>query len=371
MKRAAALALAAVPAAAVAACTLSSKIAVVDTACDHYFLANLRLTLCDEPPLPQARVDALRVRYRAVCKARLSLNGSAESTRTLDTCSARIDSLRCGETVDDHSCDVLVPGALDDGAVCAVDAQCASTYCDPSPAVPVVLDAGATGVGCGRCAASIPSGNRCGPLVAGQCISGTRCFGGVCTVQTVTDEGARCASDTGGQSAPCRSGLSCRFQLSTRDYRCLPRGAVGDECGSTTDCQRGLSCLTGESIARCAPPTPEGAPCGGAVAACEPGTVCAPATGDAGAPSDSSGVTQLVCRRVTRAAAGEACDGVATICVDGACAREATGSGLAGICPTVIPDGQPCAPNDALHVCDLWAECLDGVCKIPDPGVCR
>ena len=107
--------------------------------------------------------------------------------------------------------------------------------------------------------------------------------------------------------------------------------------------------MVGES-ASCAPPSAAGGPCGGR-------NDCA--------PDLDCDLTAFACVAVTWAGAGQPCGGT-TRCLVGAC--PAPGSGAPSVCPTVIPDGQPCSPDDATSTCDTLANCVNGACLLGYPS---
>jgi hypothetical protein len=54
-------------------------------------------------------------------------------------------------------------------------------------------------------------------------------------------------------------------------------------------------------------------------------------------------------------------------CIVGTCPA---GQGNTGICPTVIPDGQPCGTDNG-ETCDVEAECRNGSCALLSSVSCH
>jgi plastocyanin len=163
-----------------------------------------------------------------VCDASSCVPGSCVNG-TLDGLETDID---CGGT-ECNSCGL--------GETCAVDDDCASTYCDESvlqcatPACDdVVKNGDETDVDCGG--ACEPCGNGSGCLVDGDCSSGY-CDPSLSCAEPACDDGAKNADETdvdcGGSCGPCADGDSC-----TLDSECTSGHCVEGVCGALNGCTR-------------------------------------------------------------------------------------------------------------------------------------
>ena len=141
------------------------------------------------------------------------------------------------------------------------------------------------------------------------------CIGGVCPLAQAC--GGTCSEQS---NRTCHLGDGCR-----RD--------------EAVCCVRGLSCVEGS----CRVPAGDGQ-------ACSPTVAC-----------DTSQLLTCVdgiCRPMTTAGPGEACD------ADRPCHG---GYYCAGVCTAYVPEGGPCPGRE---VCEFPARCTGGVCKIADPPAC-
>lgn len=193
---------------------------------------------------------------------------SGSTPSSVSACTTALPTWACRDFIDDihppMAC-APIPGGLPNGASCAKNQQCESTFCDTAP-----------GSACGTCAPVPPPGTPCGPMaqvsscgpgnycndqsvctphaLLGQacskdntCASGYACTGSVC-VQGLAQEGAPCGL-TGDVGCDIVSGLDCNEQRQS----CQPAIFVGagQACDSilfgqqTTHCSGGAQCLNG------------------------------------------------------------------------------------------------------------------------------
>jgi len=198
--------------------------------------------------------------------------------------------------------------------------------------------------GCGVCGAVIPGGEACTPNVP-ACGGASRCVAttvdgssGICQPIAEVAEGAAC----GDGATFCNSGLVC----SDVTLHCAPPAPTGAACGSNPDCAPGLVCIA----AVCSTPIPVGAACSVNLT-CSAGNEC------------QSGV----CAPITWAGSGAPCNPTdSPFCLIGDCPTDGT-----GVCPIVIPDGQPCDGIGATTMCDSYASCVNGTCQLPTSFACE
>ena len=293
--------------------------ASVANACDDLFNAWVACSLV----LPAAAAhDAPR--YRQLCEIQVALPGSTTTVAEIEAC-ARAYTTDCSTT-----CQLPNTGTLPAGAPCDLtwNLQCQSGSCVQVP------DAGSSG--CGACAATIPIGQGCGPgasSASSACAPGSYCAG-TCTALGAV--GAPCTT-----RSVCQPGLTC-----SSAEQCATPVMLGGACQADIDCAEGFPCVAGTCALR----------------------------GDAGAHCTESGWD-------TPCDYGLVCDTTTSTCVvptvqpDGACGANGQaciyGSCAEGVCPTIIPDGQPC-PTSPTAMCDVEAECDPaGNCEIPGSTVCQ
>jgi len=255
-------------------------------------------------------------RSKAACASTFDAPGTTMTPAKASTCATGLRTLSCEalSTSTPAAC-VPDPGALADGAACAEDGQCKSTWCAKND------DAN-----CGKCAALTTVGGAC------------------------VDVGLKA---DGSPQKKCSRGLGC-----TAD-KCAKPSETGGACSDTQPCALGLACF--------------GAKC---VAAGKAGSKCDPA-GKTDPPCDIMqgaycNPTTKVCQTFVQAKAGETCGVVGTeykICVAGAKCVTAPGT-TSGTCIAPAIDGAACDAKKGPD-CLAPAKCITGVCKLPDPSVCK
>jgi hypothetical protein len=188
---------------------------------------------------------------------------------------------------------------------------------------------------------------------------GKRATGSVCGTaqqcQTVRCEGRRGECGTcGGPLVPsggrCTSGNECAGNLQCYNGTCGLPGGLGEPC-SFASCQSALECGPG----RCVVPAQQGEAC----------DVERPCSGQAGLTCGNN-----VCVPWEFAGPGEPCnDGFGRFCrAAGFCRANSTLSD--GICIAAAREGEAC--NESVGpFCLPWAECVGGVCKVPQYGACN
>jgi hypothetical protein len=297
------------------------------SACDDYFAAAVACSF-----LPNATAAHDAPRFLQVCLIQASLPGSTTTASTYEAC-AQTKKADCSA-----ECQFPLTGTLAAGAPCnpGFDYQCQSGAC-----VQVRLPDGGYPA-CGICATSIPVAQPCSSSddTATNCVPGSYCAGPTSnTCVAYGTVGAACS-----QGSQCQSDLFC-----SSSHQCVAQGALGAACSvdpEQTECAAELPCVAGV----CAKQAAAGEPCtpSGWAAPCEFGLTC-----------DTNTLT-CVAQTVQP---GGVCGANGLLCVLGSCSKT-------GICPTIIPDGQPC-PVDDTETCDAFADCDDtGRCAIPGSPVC-
>jgi hypothetical protein len=215
-------------------------------------------------------------------------------------------------------------------------------------ASPSDIESCAAAAATGGCTESLPAACQfilTGTLAVGAtCQVGAQCQSGGCTPSS---------EDGGGASAcgTCSTLVPLGGSCSVPNTTCGPNAYCGLSGGAYV-------CLS-ESV-DAGPPLPTV----GAGAACDTadGGVCG-----AGLTCTAS----YTCETTTYAAAGQPCDVFAKMCLVGDCtnagANKLPDGGVQdtpGICPAVIPDGQPCDPTSTTSTCDTFAQCIQGSCQL-------
>lgn len=309
-----------------------------ETVCDRYFNAVANQARCDLPGVPPTDARLL-ARFNTYCMAEMSLPGDWVTAANLEACSAALESATCPKLLP-LECLSFLNGTLGAGAACSLPNQCTSGEC--TGATPPVGDGSTRG--CGVCSAIIPEGAACAPG-SPDCGGDSRCVAtavdgssGICKPVVEVGEGASC----GDGATFCNSGLVC----SGVTLRCTSPSPTGATCVYNADCTPGLVCMGRV----CSAPVAVGAACS-AYLTCAAGNGC-----QAG-----------VCAPITWAGSGEPCNPTESpFCLVGQCPTDGT-----GVCPVVIPDGQPCEGISATRVCDSYASCVDGVCEVPTSFACE
>lgn len=257
-------------------------------------------------------------RQKEECLVRLAAPGTSLDVAQLVDCAGALATFACGDLLNAElpsKCEPK-PGAVDDGGVCSVGAQCASTYCK-SPGDEA----------CGTCAPAPKAGDSCADDTGCGAGGGLRCAptSGLCVVPGSL--GAACVD-----AQECRNELSCVVPTMGMPGTCQTAGAtVGAACDAQAktapDCDRnlGLRCAAGQ------------------------------------------------CAAVTYAGNGEACGGmIGAVCEDnGAC----LGPNGAKTCVAAVADGVAC-DTEAGPPCEAPAHCYGdgtstaGVCALAGATVC-
>jgi hypothetical protein len=271
----------------------------------------------------------------------MALPGSALTASALEACVAAIKSEGCTVATDESGPCSFSVGTLAAGTTCAYGLQCESDLCTMGASSSV---GGAPT--CGTCAPIASAGQTCGDDTA--CGPGLLCeftATGTGTCLTVTSVGAGQACDE--VRTQCQAGLYCNGGT------CAATGKQGDPCTTDAACAAPLVCptLTG-AASTCQNAGQAGATCGNNLD-CIANLVCSPTTRQ--------------CQAVTWVAAGQPCNETA-LCLIGSCGADAVQSQQGNTCPTVIPDGQPCTPDDQTHTCDSFATCIGGTCVLGAPS---
>lgn len=271
--------------------------------------------------LPLLITSAYAEEAKCVERALINCPSSFDAPSTTSTpakvvaCAGEISKVSCEQlSVSPPAACVPDPGGLEDGAACADDAQCKSTWCAKGDA-----DV------CGKCTKLPGAGDAC-PVVG-----------------------------TDGEGKPdkdCGRGLTCAKDV------CVKPSVTGEPCSETKPCALGLACFGGKCVA-----------------AGKPGAKCDPA-GNTDPPCDFfqgayCNPSTKVCQLLGESKAGEACGVVGSdfkICVAGA--KCITKGGASGTCIAPAADGAPCDATDG-PPCLAPAQCVGGVCKLSDATACK
>lgn len=197
-----------------------------------------------------------------------------------------------------------------------------------------------------RFAGSLTDGTPCG--------DGAQCVGRNCRKAAGSTCGA--CSTRAAAGATCQASNDCLDELTCAGGKCVAPAKAGAACSSTLPCEAPLRCANGV----CAQPLAAGATCEpGPNDACDrlKGLFCDP--------------TSKACKEVKLANAGEACGLVnGTFVACAAAGRCKTGPTGQGTCLAAAADGQPCSDKDGPS-CIEPADCVNGVCTLPDPASCK
>jgi hypothetical protein len=228
--------------------------------CSAFFF---ELSFADESTCKQRLVET--------CKLQTKAAGDTVNA-ALTACTKNAASASCADVLTGNTCP-SVPGSAADGAPCALDVQCHSTFCGG-------LDA----KGCGHCAPAPADGTPC---ITSKCGPRSRCIKGIC--KTLKNLGEACSGDDcvvplscfGGKcSTPAPLDAACnRDGMGAPDCNiieggiCFPTTCVkaglagtGEACGGTTSgvtfCRAGGSCNYGSmGTGTCRAPAMDGDPC--------------------------------------------------------------------------------------------------------------
>lgn len=210
----------------------------------------------------------------------------------------------------------------------------------------------------------------CEALLAGSSPEACR-FAGTLTDGTPCGDGAQCTgrncrktggntcgacSTRGAAGATCQASGDCLDELTCAGGKCVAPAKAGAACSTNQPCEASLRCANGT----CAQPLAAGTTCeSGANDACDrlKGFFCDP--------------TAKVCKEVKFANAGEACGLVnGTFVACAAAGHCKTGANGQGTCQAAAADGQPCDTKNGPS-CIEPADCVNGVCTLPDPAACK
>jgi hypothetical protein len=308
-----------------------------ETACGDIFDTDFG-TGCDFVVPPASELARERVRYISLCESALDLTGEVITASDLEACAQALKATGgCARATNEPAACVFPNvGGLPGGSTCADDGQCSSGQCVPSSGSNL----------CGGCAAATPAGQDCS---ASDCTANTVCVGTPAVCQAVNYGSAGDACDSGANR--CAPGLTC----STVTMLCAVPAGVDAPCHTQSDC---------DSTLLCGPSTQVCQSRGTAGQSCATDAEC---VGSLGCVPDAQGQTQ--CGAVTWASSGQTCGGTVR-CLVGQCS---VASGVAansqGVCPDVIPDGQPCSLGESSATCDVFSECTGGTCILGEmPG---
>lgn len=271
----------------------------------------------------------------ALCGKGVAADGNGVTPTTMGDCARALKDAPCDQNETDvAACRSMLEstGGTELGVLCTYGTQCKTGFCS-----------GATlndrGVRCGNCVEPIALGLPCDQKSPVPCVRGATCMipsgasgtGGTCT--QYLGEGNACD----GTRALCGSGFYCAASTKT----CKRQGTSASACDAldTAPCAGALVCIAG----KCAVRLPSGGACRDdadcdVLLRCVGGTCAVPNT----------------------AKLGELCEGT-TCAPDAACESQ--------VCVARKALGTKCDPN--VDVCVQNAACLEGVCTIPDPGICK
>jgi hypothetical protein len=346
------------------------------TACGHLYDA--QYTRCGGPTLPAPVLSRDRIRYEHVCAAEMGLPGSGVTVAGVEACVTAIEASPCQFPAGPPTACVF-RGSLPRGAPCTDGAQCVSGQCDGT----VVLgpDGPTMPYMCGACEPLATVGNVCSfDNYSAGCDRGTACITMqtmspdpeyVCVAATDGDVGAACDD----RSTLCKPGLYCSAQTA----KCAELAGASAPCGEGAQglpggCRAPLGCGDAPSTCRSGS---AGATCV-TDEECAPGFGCVPvgpcATPDNPARIGCSASGQ--CVAITWASPGQPCSD-SVRCLVGSCnygtrvtltTQDPDGGLLAGTCPPVVADGEPCTVTST---CDSFAQCFQGTCKLIDDVTCN
>lgn len=271
----------------------------------------------------------------ALCGKGVAAAENGVTPNLMNACAAALKDAPCEQAeADVPACRTMheATGGTELGVLCTFGTQCKTGYC-----------AGATiddrGVRCGNCVDGIAVGSTCDTKSPAPCVRGASCIpfsatttNGLCTQYLGQDNACDDAR------APCGSGLYCAASTKL----CTRQGVVGSACtkADRRACAGALVCIGG----KCSVRIPNGGACKSEDDACDALLTC----------------TGGVCAAVPPAKLGELCEG--TSCTpDAACKAQ--------ICVARKAVGAKC--DAGKDVCVASAACVQGICEIPDPGICK
>lgn len=242
-------------------------------------------------------LEECKSRFELLVRPVFDAPGTSATPAQIQRCASDVANVSCDDLLGrrlPESCQVK-PGALEDGAPCGVDWQCAGRYCRKGDGA------------CGACSRVGAAGASCDADEG--CEAGLKCHGGAC--MPYGEAGASCDDDR-----LCHPSLVCR------NGTCATPAAAGEACEppglGACDVVQGLYCSEGKTCTAVRVAGP-GEVCGvvdGALVACRGGSSCdtddsgrgnCGALADDGAPCDDDDGPS--CRLGAR-------------CVDGVCTLE-------------------------------------------------
>jgi hypothetical protein len=274
------------------------------------------------------------------CRADTTGPGTAVMPEEYGACARGFAALDCADLYDFYDSDVLVGlhqpagchlrGTRADGLRCSSNAQCRGGYCD--------------GGGFNRCGTCATPGARGAPCSFDEeCGEGLVCLENVCAPPVGL---GGCCDQTWDY---CAQGLVCV------NSRCAEPGGLGKPCSGGFDCVEGLACK--QNV--CAVPTQQGQPC--VEGDCAAGLAC-------NEPCVNITTPTPVCVPVTVAQPAQACGCLGSAIADcvGFCVIPGQAS---GICTAPAADGAAC--DDYQGPTCVWpAQCVGGICQLPDAAAC-
>lgn len=303
-----------------------------DDACGKYYDALISLgNRCSGSGTTGTRTD-----FIALCKAASSAPGTSITPALLSSCADAVNTTTQCSISDLTQCKPG-PGTLADGTACGDDSQCASGDCKTTTAP--------NGQRCGTCVKTAKEGEPCNvaPDNVG-CGANLSCDKNVCVKNVPIAAGGAC-SFSGSPGSNCTSGTYCNAPLTPNATGvCATIPKKGEAC--TTTCATGLVCTN----AVCADRLDVGGACTSSTQ-CKTGLYC--------------DTTAKTCAAPKIAKLGETCGGSSVKCDTGlTCASSGTGS----TCVAVKKSGEACTPTDK---CADFLSCINGVCAVNDPGLCK
>lgn len=209
-------------------------------------------------------------------------------------------------------------------------------------------------------------------------------YGRMTVKQCVPDPGKLANGNACGDDGQCMS-TYCKKAANAVCGVCGDKAAGGGTCTLDADCQDGLACAGGACAAFVAVggtcdathPCVQPNVCKGGVCAVpqEVGQTCTPSTDFFGDCDRTKGLTcpptSRTCTTTTFAAAGAPCGFVNGAFVGCAAAGhcKVTGGAIMGTCLAAAADGAACDATNGPE-CMAPAQCVSGVCKLPNPAAC-
>ena len=190
---------------------------------------------------------------------------------------------------------------------------------------------------------------------------GTRPMGSACgmpshcqSTNCIVSAGVECGTCGGplaGEGATCTSSGQCASNLQCFEGVCgLPRG-LGEPCSPFATCQYAFICVNG----RCAVAAKAGEPCSNTMP-CR--------------SRDGLSCNNGVCEPWQYAGPGEPCNELLSRLCRGSGFCKTNGVEFDGVCEAAAEEGQPC-DNAQRRFCLPYASCVQGVCKVPNVGMCK